>query len=145
MKFKLLNNEGQKTYAVVLDSGDSVMDCLNEFAKSQQLHAAAFTAIGAFSEATVGFFNFSKKDYTKISVPQQTEVLTMTGDISLYKNTPKIHAHVVLGKEDGATVGGHLIKAIAHPTLEIILTEAPAWLEREMDEESGIPLIAIEP
>jgi predicted DNA-binding protein with PD1-like motif len=50
---------------------------------------------------------------------------------------------VVLGKRDGTAHGGHLIKAIVHPTLEIILNESPAYLKREMDKESEIPLIKI--
>lgn len=144
MKFKLLNDEHQKTFAVILDSGDDVIPCITSFARQQKLSAAQFTAIGAFSKAVLGFFDFSVKDYKKIAVAQQTEVLNMTGDITLYKDEPKLHAHVVLGKEDGTAHGGHLLEATVHPTLEIILTESPAHLVRQMDEQTGIPLIRIE-
>jgi predicted DNA-binding protein with PD1-like motif len=96
------------------------------------------------SEATLGFFNFEIKDYKKINVNEQTEVLSLLGDVSLYNNKPKIHAHIVLGKEDGTAHGGHLLEGTVHPTLEIILTESPAHLERQMDEEIGIPLIKIQ-
>ena len=71
------------------------------------------------------------------------EVLALTGDISTYENEYKIHAHVVLGRSDGTAHGGHLMKAIVHPTLEIILNESPEYLKREMDKDSGIPLIKI--
>ncbi|HEY5390549.1 MAG TPA: DUF296 domain-containing protein [Hanamia sp.] len=54
-----------------------------------------------------------------------------------------MHAHVVLGRKDGTAHGGHLMKGIAHPTLEIILNESPEYLKREMDRDSGIPLIKI--
>ena len=37
----------------------------------------------------------------------------------------------------------YLMKGIAHPTLEIILNESPEYLKREMDKDSGIPLIKI--
>ena len=67
----------------------------------------------------------------------------MTGDITLYKDEPKVHAHVVVGKEDGTAHGGHLLEAIVNPTLEIILTESPTYLQREMDEAIGIPLINV--
>ncbi len=143
MKFKLLNADKQKTFAVILESGDEVMECIQSFAKQQNLKASQFNAIGAFSKATLGFFDFEIKDYKKIEIDEQVEVLNVAGDISLYNNEIKIHAHVVLGKKDGAACGGHLLKAIVHPTLEIILIESPSYLERYMDKDSHIPLIKI--
>jgi uncharacterized protein len=71
------------------------------------------------------------------------EVLTLNGDITLFNDDYKIHAHVILGKEDGRAYGGHLIKATVHPTLEIILNESPAYLRREINKESGLALIKI--
>ena len=143
MKFKLINDDQQKTYAVIMDSGDEVMEQLKNFAKDQKLRASQFTAIGAFSEAIVGFFDFSIKDYEKTPIQEQVEVLVLTGDISLFKDEYQVHAHVVVGKRDGTAHGGHLVKAIVHPTLEIILNESPKYLKREMDEESEIPLIKV--
>ena len=141
MNYKLINNDKQKTFAIILESGEEVMEKLMSFAEEQKLSASQFTAIGAFSGATVGFFDFAIKDYKKIPLKEQMEVLVLTGDISKYNNEYKIHAHVVLGKPDGTAHGGHLINATVHPTLEIILNESPAHLQRQMDKDSGIPLI----
>jgi len=33
---------------------------------------------------------------------------------------------------------------LSNPTLEVILTESPAWLVRKMNEDIDIPLIAVE-
>lgn len=143
MKYKLLNDEKEKTYAVILESGEEAKEQLLAFAKEKKLAASQFTAIGAFSQTTVGFFDFSIKDYKKTHFNQQMEVLSVTGDITLFKGEYKVHAHIVLAKEDGTAHGGHLIKGIVHPTLEIILDESPVYLQREMDEKIGIPLIKI--
>ena len=143
MKYQLINDDQQKTFAVILESGEEVMQKILEFAKAQKISASQFTAIGAFSKTIVGFFDFSIKDYKKIPFKQQMEVLTLNGDITLFKGEYKIHAHVVLGKEDGSAHGGHLLKATVHPTLELILNESPAYLSREMDKESGLALIKI--
>ena len=143
MKYQLINNDQQKTFAVILESGEEVMEKIMEFAKEQKISASQFTAIGAFSNTIVGFFDFSTKDYKKIPFKEQMEVLTLNGDITLFKGEYKIHAHVVLGKEDGTAHGGHLLKATVHPTLEIILNESPACLSREIDQESGLALIKI--
>ena len=143
MKHKLINDDTQKTFAIILDSGDEVMENILSFARQQKVHASQFNAIGAFSQVTLGYFDFNIKDYQKIEVVEQVEVLNISGDISQYENEYKVHAHVVLGKKDGTAHGGHLMKAIVHPTLEIILTESPAYLKREMDKDSGLPLIKV--
>ena len=143
MHYKLLNADKQRTFAIILDSGDEVMDSIRTFAKEENLKASQFSAIGAFSELTVGFFDFDIKDYKKIEISEQVEVLNIVGDISSYNGKIQIHAHAVVGKSDGTAHGGHLLKAFVHPTLEIILTESPAYLERKMDNDAHIPLIKI--
>ena len=143
MKWKLLNDDNQKTYAIILEYNDEAMESILSFARDKNIHAAQFSAIGAFSEVMLGYFDFEIKDYKKIGIKEQVEVLMFAGDISMYKNEPKVHAHVVVGKKDGTAHGGHVLKAYVHPTLEIILTESPVYLKRETDEASGIPLIKI--
>src|SRR5262249_38462340 len=69
------------------------------------------------------------------------EVLAMVGDITTSAGKPVVHAHVVLGKSDGTAHGGHLIRAVVRPTLEVVLTETPRHLYRRFDPESGLPLI----
>lgn len=139
-----MSNDAQKTFALIMDAGDEVAGCITGFAKEHKISAAQITGIGAFSSATLGFFDIASKDYKKIVIDEQTEVLSLLGDVSLYKNEPKLHAHVVLGKKDGTAHGGHLMEAVTRPTVEIILTESPAHLKRKMDEATGIPLISID-
>ena len=144
MRAKLLNDSGERVFAVIFDTGEDPMAGLTRFAEEQNLTASGFTAIGAFSEAMLGYFDWEKKDYERIAVPEQTEVLALVGDIAIEDgNRKKVHAHVVLGKRDGAACGGHLISAKVRPTLEVILTEAPGYLRREHDPESGLALIRI--
>ena len=143
MQYQLINDDQQKTFAVILESGEEVMEKIIEFAKEQKISTSQFTAIGAFSNTIVGFFDFSIRDYKKIPFKEQMEVLTLNGDITLFKGEYKIHAHVVLGKEDGTAHGGHLLKATVHPTLEIILNESPAYLSREINQDTGLALIKI--
>lgn len=143
MKIKLLNSDKQKTYALILSSGDKIMSSLLAFSIQHTLHASQFTAIGAISRATLGFFDFSTKNYDKIEIDEQAEVLSLAGDITMYQKEQTLHAHIVIGKKDGSAHGGHLIEATVHPTLEMIITESPEYLEREMDKDSGLPLIKI--
>jgi len=143
MKAKMLANTQEKTFAIVLDTGDEAMASLLSFAKEKRLAAAHFTGIGAFSRVVLGYFDWEKKDYVRIAVNEQVEVVSLLGDIGLEKGEPKIHAHSVIGKHDGSAMGGHLLEAIVRPTLEIVMVESPAHLRREFDPGSGLALIKL--
>ena len=134
----------RKTFALIFNTSDQVMAGLKAFAEEQHLAASHFTAIGAFKDVTLGYFDWEKKDYLKIPVHEQVEVLSLVGDVTINDGKSNIHAHVVLGKRDGSTCGGHLIEAEVRPTLEVILTESPAHLERRFDKEAGLALISLE-
>lgn len=114
---------------------------LTAFARTRQIGAAHFTAIGAFRELVLGYFDPATKRYRKIPVREQVEVLSLVGDIALDGGEPKVHAHVVVGKADATAHGGHLMEAHVWPTLELILTESPRNLRRRSDAETGLALI----
>ena len=142
MRAKQIHEErGQKTFVLVFDTDDEVVAELTNFAKENELSAASLTAIGAFREATLGYFDWERKEYDEIPVEEQVEVLSLVGDIALKDEEPQLHAHAVLGRRDGSTVGGHLLEAYVRPTLEIILTESPEHLRKRTDEETGLALI----
>jgi hypothetical protein len=143
MKSKLINDGAQRSFAVVLDTGDEVTSCLLAFAKEQDLSAAEFTGLGAFSDAVLGYFDWQKKDYNRIRIAEQVEVLNLTGNIALADGEPKLHPHVVLGKADGSAHGGHLLEGHVRPTLEVIVTESPVHLRRRSDPETGLALIEL--
>ncbi|MDP8926450.1 MAG: DNA-binding protein [Actinomycetota bacterium] len=145
MKAKLLHEEGgQKTFALVFEAGDEVVSELTGFAKENGLDAADFTALGAFSGATLGYFDVEKKEYEEIPVGEQAEVLSLVGNVAVKEaGEPQVHAHAVLGLRDGATRGGHLLEARVRPTLEVVLTESPEHLKRRWDDEAGLALITV--
>ena len=145
MKAKLLDDRGQRTYAIVFDKGDEFASGLLEFAKRQDLDAASFTGIGALSSATLGYFDRERMDYKKIPVQEQVEVLTLAGNVAIdeAKGEPKVHAHVVVGRADGSTLGGHVLEAHVWPTLEIVLVESAPYLRRATDPETGLALLDV--
>uniref|UniRef100_Q026M0 PPC domain-containing protein n=1 Tax=Solibacter usitatus (strain Ellin6076) TaxID=234267 RepID=Q026M0_SOLUE len=137
MKSKKLNSGT----VLVFDRGDEVVSTLTKFAKENRVAAAHFTAIGAFSDAVIGYFDLEKKDYLKNQVNEQVEVVSLIGDIALDKGEPKVHAHVVVGKRNGSAMGGHLLEAHVRPTLELVLQDSGEQLKRKFDPESGLALI----
>jgi uncharacterized protein len=142
MKAALLHEDGgMRTFALVLEHGDEAVSALTGFAAAGRLGASQFTAIGAFSRAVVAYFEWSSKEYRHVAIDEQVEVLSLLGDITIDGNEPKVHAHVVLAKADATAHGGHLIEGHVRPTLEIVVTEAPGYLLRRFDSESGLALI----
>jgi len=143
MKSKLINQDRQRTYAVIFDTGDEVVQSLTRFAAENKLGASQFTGLGAFSDAVLGYFDWEEKDYTRIPIAEQVEVVSLVGDIALKDGKPKLHPHVVVSKRDGTAYGGHLLEAHVRPTLEVVITESPVHLQRETDAETGLALIRL--
>ena len=143
MQWKVIN-PNPRTYAVILNEGESVMEALADFVQQERLKGSQFTAIGAFSEVMLGHFNLEKRDYKRVPVPQQVEVLSLTGHVTIEGEAPRLHAQVVVGKPDGTAHGGHLIAARARPTLEVIFVESASYLRRTFDERTGLVLLGFE-
>jgi predicted DNA-binding protein with PD1-like motif len=143
MKSKVVSAEaGSRTTVVVLDSGEEAFETLTRFANEAGISGASFTAIGAFENAVVGWFDFATKSYKKIKVEQQCEVLSAIGDVATGDDgKASLHVHVVLGLSDGTTRGGHLLEGKVRPTLEVVLEEKPGGLRRRKRPELGIALI----
>jgi predicted DNA-binding protein with PD1-like motif len=115
---------------------------LQEFAGTERISAAQITAIGALSDAVLGYFDWNKKEYQRTPVREQVEVASLLGDVALSPDgKPGLHVHLVLGTRDGKALAGHLLEEHVRPTLEVILTESPAHLQKVLDPESGLALI----
>ncbi len=142
MKSRLLAGGAERTLILVIEPEEEAFEAIKRFAKRENVNAASVTAIGAFSTATLAFFDLASKEYKEIPVSAQSEVLSMLGDIVLDENeTPNPHLHVVLGFADGSTRGGHFLKGMVRPTLEVVIRETPAELRRSYRKDFGIALI----
>jgi hypothetical protein len=136
--------EDPTTYVVILDTGDEVLSSLKSVAQTEQLAGSSFKAIGALSQVELGWFNWETRKYqTAVKLEEQVELLSLIGDIALKDGEPQVHAHLVIGRQDGSAHGGHLVSATVRPTCEIVITESPKHLQKEIDPESGIALIRL--
>jgi predicted DNA-binding protein with PD1-like motif len=135
-------NGGERTYVVVLESGEEAFSALSAFAVTSGLEAASLTAIGAFERATVGWFDLLRKSYRRIEVAEQCEALSLLGDFARGDDgRPSLHMHAVLGLSDGTCRGGHFLEGLVRPTLEVTIVETPARLRRLKRPELGLALI----
>ena len=142
MKVELLNpGEVTKQYAVIFYQGDEAFSGLLEFAEKYRVRSAHFTAIGAINGATLGYFDPERKMYKKIPIQGQHEVIGMSGDIALYKGSPVVHTHMVVGNAEGATRGGHVLEVYVSPTLEVMVTVDPVTMQKRLDPATDLTLI----
>jgi predicted DNA-binding protein with PD1-like motif len=142
MQSKLLSNDSDRIFMLVIEPGEEAFGIIKDFAIQHDINAASVTAIGAFEKATLAFFDLASQTYDDIPIDDQSEVLSLIGDITLdEKGKPNPHLHAVLGFSDGHTRGGHFVKGYVRPTLEVIVKETPAQLRRTYRPEFGIALI----
>lgn len=133
--------ESLRTFIVIFATGEEPIEGLKRFARENQVAGAQLTGVGAFQRVTIGFFDWQRKDYLRRTYDEQMEVLTLAGNIATKEDAPEIHAHVALAKADGTAHGGHLLEANVRPTLEVIVTETPAYLRRRFDSGTGLYLL----
>ncbi len=143
MKYKKIGADGEQTYALIMDPGDEVVEELLAFAVHHRITAAHFQGIGALSDVVLGYFDWREKKYRPIPIHEQVEVLSLSGDIAIEDDQPKVHAHLVVGRADGTAHGGHLLSAHVRPTLELVFVQSPRYLRRRIDKETGLALIDV--
>jgi predicted DNA-binding protein with PD1-like motif len=143
MSWKLIDGDDgdTRTYVLVAEPHEDAVEALVALAKAEGLDAAQITAVGAFARATVGWFDRDAKEYRKIAVDEQCEVLSLLGDIARGPKGPAVHVHAVLGLASGHVRGGHLLEGEVWPTLEVVVREAPTTLRKTDHPEIGLALI----
>ncbi len=140
---QVYDNQGLRTFVVVMAKGDEAFGQLVAFASDNSITAAGLTAVGAAREVTLGYFDPEINDYRSTTFSEQLEVLSLVGDIASKDGDPAVHAHITLGRKDSSTIGGHLQRLTVWPTLEVVVTETPAHLAKTVDPETGLALIDI--
>jgi predicted DNA-binding protein with PD1-like motif len=130
-----------KTFVLVFDKNDDLVPLLLQFAEDNRLSGARLSGIGAFQRVRVGYFDRNTRKYEPIEINEQVELLSLVGNFARKDGKSALHAHVVVGKRDGSAHGGHLLEGRVWPTMEIMVVETPAHLQRTMDDATGLPLL----
>jgi predicted DNA-binding protein with PD1-like motif len=135
MQSRPFGEGAHRSYFVTFEPGDEAVQGLGDFARQEAIDVASFTAIGGFEAASLGFFNLETRGFDEIPLHEdQVEVLSLIGEITSDDGEPKVHAHVVVGRRDGTTRGGHLLRGVVRPILIVTLNELPHTLEAHHGE-----------
>jgi predicted DNA-binding protein with PD1-like motif len=62
MKSKSVAAGEERTFVLILDQGEEAFKATTDFADKQGISGASVSAVGAFAEARVGWFDLSRAD-----------------------------------------------------------------------------------
>lgn len=120
------------------DKGDKVMESLGEIAEKEGIQSGFVSAIGAVNQAELSYYVLEKQAYETVNFEEDFEVLSMNGTLSVVEGSPHQHIHMVLGREDYSTIGGHLQDATVSITLEVHITVLDEEVDRSKDKDTGV-------
>ncbi len=131
----------QNGFLLRLMKGEEVISSLSSFVEAQKLSGGFVFGLGAFKDATLGYFDSAKKEYVKNFFEEDLEFGSLTGSISYSEGKPFIHAHVVAAGPDAKAFFGHLFSATISATGEFFIIPSDSKIERKLDPETGLNLL----
>jgi predicted DNA-binding protein with PD1-like motif len=124
-----------------LPKGGDLLSALEKCCQDLGVKLGEVQALGAVSEAKVGYYDQAAQKYLFLELKRPMEILSLLGNVSLKDGKPFVHAHITLGEVNGQAWGGHLaagtvVFACEYVIQEFISQESP--LERALDKETGL-------
>lgn len=134
-----------RTIVARMSPGEDVLETLESLVTRYDIRAGYLSLIGAIASATLGYFDLNAKMYRVLTLKQDLEVTSCTGNISrLEDETPIVHAHMVVANEKGESFSGHLMKGCkVSVTIEVVVNILDGSLIRTRDEEMGLNLLKL--
>jgi predicted DNA-binding protein with PD1-like motif len=123
-----------------LAKGEDVLAALEKCAREHDITLGEVRAIGAVSQARVGFYNQAERQYYYLDLTRPLEILCLIGNLSLKDGKPMVHAHITLSDHEGRAFGGHLAEGTLAFVCEFTLQEykSATQLVRQMDDATGL-------
>jgi uncharacterized protein len=134
------NLNTKRTFLLRAKHNSDLIEFITDFAKTNEITTATFTAIGALKSAKLAFYDQQKQTYSQMPLLEPQEIASCIGNVSLKEGKPFTHAHAVLSDEKGNTRAGHILEGKVFAA-EIHLTELIGpKLTRKNDDQTGLSL-----
>ena len=98
-----------RTYIFRLPKGKDLLEELIDFCHDNQVKCGIVSVVGSVSNATIGYYDQTKKKFEKSLFDEELELVNLTGNISIQDNRPMVYAHVTLADNEHNVVGGRLM------------------------------------
>ena len=107
---------GEAVVVRLLD-GEKLLEALSHLPPS----GAVVCGVGMLREVVLGYWEAGK--YLEERIPEPVELLSLQGNIGEGPEGVVVHLHVVVGEKGGKALGGHLLSATVHNTVEALVIE----------------------
>ncbi len=135
-----IRTEGDVVF-VKLESGEKVHETIMKICDHRGISSGSIEfGIGMLKDYEIGYFN--GKEYEKITIAENGELLSFHGSIA--ENDPRLHIHAALARRDHTAIGGHLFSATADPLVELqIRIFSRIRIRREINPKTGLSEISL--
>ncbi len=134
MKAKLTN--AARICVARLDKGERLLDSLITLVQRYQIKSGLVGVIGALQPVEIMYYQLGKKEYKSIIIDESVELISATGTITMLGTDPFVHLHILVGRQDGGTMGGHCGPASTiNITGEVTIIETKDPIYRAMNAE----------
>lgn len=145
MRHTVAANRGQAARGIIarLAVGEELLSSLKTLARQEALPSASLTGLGAVNDITLAIYDPAARVYRETRFTEDLELATLTGNIAWLGDEPVVHAHGVVSRADCTTVAGHIMRAVASVTIEVMLQVYAERIARRPDDETGLNLLEL--
>lgn len=130
-----------RAFMFSIGKGEDLLQAVQHFCHHHQVRCGLINAIGAVERATFGFYDQKAKRYNKINIEKELEILSLSGNVSLFDDKPMVHAHIMFSDADGKAYGGHLMGGTKVFNLEVFIQELTGDPKvRKLEKTTQLPL-----
>jgi len=138
-----VEHSGQN-FLVYIQIDEPVMETLTSVCKNNGIMNGQISGIGAVKEIEMGVYDLDSKSYLRKQYPDNHELISFQGNITLKDGNPFIHAHITIGNHDLHTRGGHLFEMKVAVVGEFIIRNIESNVHREFDKNIGLAVWCLE-
>lgn len=133
--------EPKETHVLRLEKDRDLLGQLTEYCNEQEIDAGQITALGAVTEAVIGFYDQDEEFYGETRIDKEMEMIQATGNVSYLEGERFVHMHATFADEDGNLHAGHLVEGNSVFAGEATIQELDGPdLIRENDPATGLTL-----
>ncbi len=139
----MLKNAGEnklfkKIHVLRIKPEQELLSEINRYCNERDISSGVILGIiGSLRNATLNYLMELPGKYQSIDYQGPLEIVCAQGSIALKDNSPIIHVHIELSRQD-ACHGGHLVAATVFSTAEVVIGELDYQLHRQFDNQTGL-------
>lgn len=130
-----------RAFMFSIHKGEDLLLAIQYFCHHHQVRCGLISAIGAVEKASFSVYDQKAKKYNKINLDKELEILSLTGNVSLFDDKPMVHAHVAFSDSEGKAFGGHLVAGCKVFSSEVFIQELTGDVKvRKLEKATQLPL-----